>query len=327
MRIVINSERVTVRRGCFMILSFWGKGGVGKTTCSASLATYLASNRKKTLLISSDPSPSLFDVFGSTIRPGGINNVSGLEKLDVIELDEAVVLEMWKERFGEEVYEVVSSFFPVDETILDYIAGAPGISEEFVLAYLLDQYHLGGYDFIVWDTAPAGGTLRLLRLEEQFYEHLGEAGKLYFSVKSVLDKVKRKGGRNPLGIIDEWRVLAKDVLDFMSSDTVRAFVVTIPEWLGYAQTERIVGELGEFSVNIGGILVNQVAETGICQGEVWDKKSEVHAHHMDMIRQEFGDRYKVKSVPVLPYEVKGVDRLLRFSENVLDLVDIESVKP
>ncbi len=310
-----------------MILSFWGKGGVGKTTCSASLATYLASNGDETLLISSDPSPSLFDIFGFPRRPGGIYRVSGLERLDVIELDEAVVLEMWKERFGSEVFEVVSSFFPVDESILDYIAGAPGISEEFVLAYLLEEYRLGGYDFIVWDTAPAGGTLRLLRLEEQFYEHLGEAGRLYFSVKSVLDRLKRKGGRNPLSIIEEWRALARDVLDFMSSDAVRAFIVTIPEWLGYAQTVRIVGELGEFDVSIGGILVNQVAETGICQGEVWDKRSEVHAHYMEMIREEFGGRYKVKSVPVLPYEVKGVDRLLRFSENVLDLVDIESVKP
>ncbi len=310
-----------------MILSFWGKGGVGKTTCSASLATYLASNGDETLLISSDPSPSLFDIFGFPRRPGGIYRVSGLERLDVIELDEAVVLEMWKERFGGEVFEVVSSFFPVDESILDYIAGAPGISEEFVLAYLLEEYRLGGYDFIVWDTAPAGGTLRLLRLEEQFYEHLGEAGRLYFSVKSVLDRLKRKGGRNPLSIIEEWRALARDVLDFISSDAVRAFIVTIPEWLGYAQTVRIVGELGEFDVSIGGILVNQVAETGICQGEVWDKRSEVHAHYMEMIREEFGGRYKVKSVPVLPYEVKGVDRLLRFSENVLDLVDIESVKP
>jgi len=310
-----------------VILSFWGKGGVGKTTCSASLATYLASNGDETLLISSDPSPSLFGIFGFPRRPGGIYRVSGLERLDVIELDEAVVLEMWKERFGGEVFEVVSSFFPVDESILDYIAGAPGISEEFVLAYLLEEYRLGGYDFIVWDTAPAGGTLRLLRLEEQFYEHLGEAGRLYFSVKSVLDRLKRKGGRNPLSIIEEWRALARDVLDFISSDAVRAFIVTIPEWLGYAQTVRIVGELGEFDVSIGGILVNQVAETGICQGEVWDKRSEVHAHYMEMIREEFGGRYKVKSVPVLPYEVKGVDRLLRFSENVLDLVDIESVKP
>ncbi|MHC1584033.1 MAG: ArsA-related P-loop ATPase, partial [Methanosarcinales archaeon] len=83
-----------------MILSFWGKGGVGKTTCSASLATYLASNGDETLLISSDPSPSLFDIFGFPRRPGGIYRVSGLERLDVIELDEAVVLEMWKERFG-----------------------------------------------------------------------------------------------------------------------------------------------------------------------------------------------------------------------------------
>ncbi|RLG24619.1 hypothetical protein DRN76_03760 [Methanosarcinales archaeon] len=308
-----------------MILSFWGKGGVGKTTCAASVAVHLAAKDKKTLLISSDPSPSLFDIFGLRSTHAGVNKVPDLDLLDVVELGEEIVLNMWKERYGDEVYEVLSSFFPVDETILDYIAGAPGIGDQFVLTYLLDQHLADHYDFIVWDTAPAGGTLKLLKLEEQFYEHLGEAGKLYFSVKNVLDKIKRKKGRNPIDIINEWKILAEDVLGFMSSGVVKAYIVTIPEWLGYAQTKRIERELTDFNVKIGGILINQVAEKNLCEGDVWGKKSEIHHHYTELIQTELGSIYKVQSVPVLPYEIKGVDSLIAFSENVIDLIDLNSL--
>jgi len=61
---------------------------------------------------------------------------------------------------------VVSSFLPVGEEVLQYISGAPGISEEFALSYIYDFYVGGEYDLIVWDTAPAGGTLSLLKLQE-----------------------------------------------------------------------------------------------------------------------------------------------------------------
>lgn len=44
------------------IIFIGGKGGVGKTTTAAALASYYASQHQKTLIVSTDPAHSLGDV-------------------------------------------------------------------------------------------------------------------------------------------------------------------------------------------------------------------------------------------------------------------------
>lgn len=289
------------------IVSFWGKGGVGKTTCSVSYAIDLANQGFNTLLITSDPTPSLSDIIDMKI--GAKMKEVGDLSLTAIELDEEAVKEKWKETFGEEVYKVISAFFPVDNSIIDYIAGAPGIADEFTLAYILDLYKTKKYDYIIWDTAPAGGTLRLLRIQEQFYEHLGEAAKLYLNFKTIIEKI-RKNKKNPLVTIENWRELSLDVLNLLSSKYFTAYIVTISEWLGVAQTTRIVKELKEFDINIGGIVVNQI----ILDTNTFLKgKHEIHKKYLKVIDENYSMNYKIIKIPLQPYEVRGIKQLLKFS--------------
>src|SRR4030067_3341780 len=108
-----------------------GKGGVGKTTCSAALAFHFARSGEKTLLISSDPTPSLSDIFETQIGDQE-KRIKGVENLYGLEISSEVILRRWEERFGPEIYEVLSAFSNLDYDFVDYIGGAPEIEEKYM---------------------------------------------------------------------------------------------------------------------------------------------------------------------------------------------------
>src|SRR3989304_4100612 len=159
-KVVMNASLKSLDREPKRLIMIGGKGGVGKTTCASAIALHFSLQGKRTLIISSDPTPSLSDIFEMEIgdRETPIKNTKDLFG---IEISSDVVLKKWKERFGPEIYEVVSSFTSLDYDFVDYIGGAPGIEEEYMLNYILELVESGQYELVVWDTAPAGHTLRL----------------------------------------------------------------------------------------------------------------------------------------------------------------------
>jgi len=291
------------------IVMFCGKGGVGKTTCASTTAVHFALKGFRTLLISTDPAPSLSDMLELDVR-GEVTPVPTVENLEAVELDYDRVVEMWKERFGDEVYELISSFLPVEEDIIDYVAGAPGIDEEFALSYVYDLYVSGAYDIIVWDTAPAGGTLSLLKLEDTFYTHLGEAAKLYVKVRSALSALTEgRAQRDPLKIIKEWEHLAQVVLEMLKDEGTQAYLVTIPEALGVNQTQRVANDLEKFGLHVGGVIINHVLTEEAANTGFYRSRREMQLKYVDEIEETYSDSMPVVKLPLQSFEVKGVEAL------------------
>jgi len=294
-----------------------GKGGVGKTTCASAIALHFSLQGKKTLVISSDPTPSLSDIFEMEIgdRETAIENVKNLFG---IEISSEVVLKKWKERFGTEIYEVVSSFASVDYDFVEYIGGAPGIEEEYMLNYILELVESGQYDLVVWDTAPAGHTLRLLHLPQIFLKHLEAATKFYMNLYSYLEKLKetvklKKGKRSLLEIISGWEDLAEKVVHFIRDPQTSEFIiVTIPEALGVKQTERIIKDFDEYQLKVNYLIVNYVIQKADC--EFHRMRSEMQQGYIKLLGDLYSGRIQLIQTPLFPHEIKGVEKIQRISD-------------
>jgi arsenite-transporting ATPase len=286
------------------VLMFGGKGGVGKTTSSAATALHYARSGRKTLIISSDLTPSLSDIFETEIGRTE-KAVPGAENLHALEIDPDEVMCRWKDKFGPEVYQAASALvnLPYDE-VVDYAAMAPGIQEEFMLDYILEHIQGGHYDLVVWDTAPAGDTLRLLGLPGRFIEHLRVAPRIYLEVQDTF-----KLSQTPfLEIIESWRDLAERTTRFFSDPTnVEFIMVTIPEALGVYQSRRVIGDLQKHGLDVHYIIVNDVIESPDC--DFHRRRMEMQRPYMEMLDDEYGDRMTLVELPLLPYEVKGIERL------------------
>lgn len=286
------------------VLMFGGKGGVGKTTSSAATALHFARRGFRTLIISSDLTPSLSDIFETEIGPTE-RPIPGVENLYGLEIDPDEVMRRWKEKFGPEVYAAASALvdLPYDE-VVDYVAMAPGIQEEFMLDYILERVRDRRYDLVVWDTAPAGDTLRLLGLPQRFLEHLRVAPRVYLEVRDTF-----RLSRTPfIEIIESWKQLSEQTIRFFTDpENVEFILVTIPEALGVYQSRRVLRDLRRHGLTVRYLIVNDVIWNPDC--EFHRQRWEMQQQYLRQLREELDGHLTLVELPLLPYEVKGVERL------------------
>jgi len=279
---------------------FTGKGGVGKTTCSAATALHYAEG-SRTLLISTDATPSLKHIFETD------GAVAGVPSLAIREIGAAEVRRLWDEKFGREVYQVFSAFVDIgyDEFTGFVTSVLPGLGEEFMVDYIRELSQAGDYTHVIWDTAPLGQTLGLLATPALLTEHLRLAPRIYSRLRAG------RGSRQPvLEILRRWEALSAANMEFLRND-VSFTMVTIPEALAVAQLAGVFGEMGRYGLAVGSIIVNNVVKTE--ESPFLRTKANQQQEYLKHIHSQYG-RLAITELPLFPQEVRGLARLREVSK-------------
>ncbi len=303
------------------ILFFGGKGGVGKTTCASAMA--LAANRagKKVLLISTDPAHSTSDIFE---RPFDREEREVYPGLMGIELD----ADFEARRYVDGVKTQIASMFSPAilkeaERQIELAATMPGV-EEVALFDRMSQMiidRLDDYDMIVFDTAPTGHTLRLLRMPElmaSWIDALSKRRKSLLTLNQNIDKIRQspegvETAADPiLQTLEGRRDKLEQVRARLMQHNFTGFVlVLIPERLPIEESARAAEMLKESNVNVCGILVNRVLPENL-DGDFYHARRQQEQVYRDEISRRFSE-YPVMWIPQFETDVYGLKNLERVS--------------
>jgi arsenite-transporting ATPase len=278
---------------------FLGKGGVGKTTCSAATALALAESGQPSLVISTDPTPSLSHIFEIE---GEHREREVQPRLFLTELGLEDVRSLWDEKFGRDVYAVFSSFVDIDyPSFVEFMTSVlPGLNEEFMVDYIRRVALESRYRNVVWDTAPLGQTLALLGMPSMLAEHLRTAPRIYSRLRTTGERKE-----SVMEILGRWQDLAAVCMEFLRRE-VRFSMVTIPEALAVCQLATVRDELRRYDLEISRLIVNNVVH--VTDSVFLEEKRRHQQPHLERIRELHGD-VPIVEIPLFPQEVRGLERL------------------
>jgi arsenite-transporting ATPase len=175
----------------------------------------------------------------------------------------------------------------------------PGLRDELMVDYIRELYESAAYGKIIWDTAPAGQTLGLLRMPSIIGDHLKPAARIYTSLKTTGTKK-----HTVQGVIKGWDDLSNKDIKFLKTNVEFNFV-TIAEALAVYQLEDIFGEFKGFGLGIDHVIVNQVVVKP--DSDFLRIKSEMQKGYLDEIAAIYSGKQRI--LPMRPYELKGLERL------------------
>ena len=304
------------------ILFFGGKGGVGKTTCSSALALAASRAGKRVLLVSTDPAHSTSDIFERSFGADEREVLPGLTGLEIDAETEA-------RRYLDEAKRRMAGLFspPVVSAAarqLELTASMPGLADVALFERMADLIVSRGetYDLVVFDTAPTGHALRLLRMPELMATWVDALRRRRRDATAASSAAEERPTRSDAGAADpvleilEARAARLDAVRRLSrSDRVGFVLVLVPERLPIDESVRAVHHIQDTGVKMCGVVINRVLPEE-ASGEYFRARKAQERVHLAEIERRFAGVPRVV-VPQLDADVHGLASLERVSGYLL----------
>jgi arsenite-transporting ATPase len=223
---------------------FTGKGGVGKTSLACATALGLAEQRKRVLLVSTDPASNVGQVFEMEIG-NHITAISGVDGLDAIEIDPEAAAAQYREHIVGPMRGILpeKALKSIEEQLSGACTTEIAAFDEFT-GLLTDSGLTGRYDHIIFDTAPTGHTIRLLQLPGAWTEFL-ETGKGDASCLGPLAGLEKQRDR-----------YAAAVGRLADPDATQLILVARPSHSALAEAARTSAELAAIGISNQRLAIN-----------------------------------------------------------------------
>jgi len=225
---------------------FTGKGGVGKTSLACAAAVTLADAGERVLLVSTDPASNVGQVFG--VRIGAhVTAIEAVAGLSALEIDPEAAAAAYRARILDPIRGKLpeKALKAVEEQLSGACTTEIAAFDEFT-ALLTDADVIAAYDHILFDTAPTGHTIRLLKLPGAWSGFL-EAGA---GDASCL---------GPLAGLEKQRTRYRAAVDSLSDASLtRLILVARPRASALAEAARTSGELAAIGIANQRLAINGV---------------------------------------------------------------------
>ncbi|KAL5486948.1 hypothetical protein EMCRGX_G019492 [Ephydatia muelleri] len=265
-----------------------GKGGVGKTTCSCSLAVLLSKKFTKTPV-----------------------KVRGYDNLYAMEIDPAMTDQ--DEIPNEDLDQDSTGLSGLaKELFTEFADSLPGIDEAKSFFQVMALVQELQFSVVVFDTAPTGHTLRFLSMPGLFEKGLNKISQLKSRFGSLFSQLLPAMGvgedsaslRSKL--TESLPVIQQINSEFRDAEKATFICVCIAEFLSLYETERLVQELTKLGIDVHNIVVNQLVvperdDSGSIKCKMCASRYKLQSKYLEQIHDLYEDFY-ITECPLLPEE-------------------------
>jgi arsenite-transporting ATPase len=285
------------------IVFFTGKGGVGKTSLACAMAVALADRGRRVLLVSTDPASNLDEVLGTELA-GTPRPIPGAAGLFAVNIDPEAAARAYRERVVGP-YRILlpeAAVASIEEQLSGACTTEIAAFDEFS-KLLGDPSTTSSFDHVIFDTAPTGHTLRLLKLPAAW-------------TGFIATNTTGTSCLGPLAGLQAQKDLYQSTVRVLSDGSAATVVlVSKPETSALQEAERTRLELAELGLTNQWLALNGIFAAQDSTDEAARALEQRGRKALDQIPAGLAQMPRCE-VPLLSFAPMGVELLRQFSAPV-----------